>query len=363
MGPANRGGSGRAGPGAPRAGRPGRATAPHRRRGMDRGPARAPGVRPGSHHRDDLHRARRPVQPPISAGPCPGARRSPLIGDQPGPGGRGAAPAGQDRHRPDSRGRDRAGRSAAPAGGTLSSYRVTDFGALAAGSGPARPGRAGRPAAGRMAGWPSGRRGAYAVLGTRGAGSRGTAGPGLGALRQRLPGLDRRFDPRPGRPGRRPGRRRLGERRAGWAARRPADSLTGRRDGRDRKGPWSLAQSPLPPGGGLCPGIRPPGDVNDRRRRSPIPANSHWPGGPECVRQKRQAESPAGTFKVAGHHQRDHWPWPARYPRDGWERREGPTARTLGERAGRRQPAPAAPRSSHRAIGIRQKRVGPSRRS
>ena len=65
----------------------------------------------------------------------------------------------------------------------------------------------------------------------------------------------------------------------------PRIGLTGRRDGRDRKGPWSLAQSPLPPGGGLCPGIRPPGDVNDRRRRSPIPANSHyevstWPASP-----------------------------------------------------------------------------------
>src|SRR5271165_221909 len=44
------------------------------------------------------------------------------------------------------------------------------------------------------------------------------------------------------------------------------------------------------------------------------------------------------------------------------KRREGPAARTLSERAGPRHALGRTARPAHRAIGIREKRMGPSRR-
>jgi len=84
---------------AARTGRPCRATAAPRRRGMDRRPARAPGLCPCSPDRDYLHRVRRLLQHlpglghPLGHVAHPDRRK-------PGAGGRGAAPPDPDRHRP-----------------------------------------------------------------------------------------------------------------------------------------------------------------------------------------------------------------------------------------------------------------------
>ena len=62
MGPANRRGPRAPDLARPATGRPGRTAAAHRRRRMDRGPARAPGVRPRPPHRHHLRRTRRLLQ-------------------------------------------------------------------------------------------------------------------------------------------------------------------------------------------------------------------------------------------------------------------------------------------------------------